>query len=311
MQKKTKIWAGVIGLITIVGGFIIYLITRKKVITIANDYLPDPKKEAEIKNRNLAIYKTKSSPLPFKTITYLTAASGDENFEQGYFPMTDKQEVRKKIKVGSKTQELPTAFDALKRAENREKIRSLITKYDAIVAKASDLHKVPRIFIYGAMAVENINGSALAVSTAAAYGIMQVKHSTAVDTVKAAVNLKVLTNEQINYFRSNSKYGYKSTGDIKISPRDLFDAEININLSCVELSILIDKFGLDDPHKVMISYNQGRGRLANDGKTRLSINEMIEYYQTTTKREGANYLMRTLGKDGSFDILFNDLKVQN
>lgn len=308
---KTNILKVVISLIITAIGVVIYLITRKKAINIAAGYFPDSNKETEIKNRNLDIYKTKISPLSFRGISYLNTSLVDESFGQGYFPMTDKQEIRKKIKVGSKTQEIPTAFDALKRAENREKIRSLITKYDTIVTKASHLHKVPRIFIYGAMAVENINGSALAVSTAAAYGIMQVKHSTAVDTVKAAVNLKVLTNEQISYFKGNSKYGYKSSGEIKISPSDLLDAEININLSCVELSILIDKFGLDDPHKVMISYNQGRGRLANDGKTRLSINEMIDYYSTTSKREGANYLMRTLGKDGSFDILFNDLKVQN
>lgn len=312
MQQSKKIWFGIVGLILVIGGFILYWITRKKAITVADDYQTNPSVLAEIQARNLSIYKQKPTSVKLSGITYLNGSSDNlDVFDASFFPMTLRQEKRKTQKRGNKIEEIPTAFDSLKRVENRGKIGSLIAKYDAIVARASETHKVPRLFIYGTMSVENINGSPNAVSTAAAYGVMQIKHTTAIDTVKSAVNLKVLTPNQIAYFKSNKKYGFSSGGDIKISSRDLFDSEININLSCVELSILINKFGLDDPHKVMISYNQGRGRLANDGTTRLTIDAMIDYYKEGAKKEGANYLMRTLGKDGSFDILYNDLKVQN
>lgn len=310
MPKANKYRVGIIGIILLIGGYVIYLITRKKVIAVANDYQPNPAKEAEIRKRNLAIYQQKGTSIAkLTTLSNLTANGDTANFESGYFPMTAKQEPSKYIgKV-----EIPSSFGSKVRVKNRDKIKALIARFDTEVTKASEVHKVPRIFIYGAMAVENIDGNANAVSfaTTPAYGIMQVKHATAIDSVKAATNLKILTTEQINYFQTNKKYGFSKGGSIKLAVKDLFNPEISINVSCVELSILIDKFGLDDPHKIMVSYNQGRGRLANDGKTRLAIDEMIDYYKTTSHKEGANYLMRTLGKDGSFDILFNDLKVQN
>lgn len=310
MFKVNKYWGGFIGLILIVGGYIVYSITRKKIITIANDYQPDPAKEAEIKKRNLSTYQGKSSLISkFSTLSSLTSNLNLQDFDTGYFPMTTKQEPSTyRFKV-----EIPATFGPAVRIKNRDKIKSLITRFDAEVAEASEVHKVPRIFIYGVMAVENINGNTSAVSfaTTPAYGLMQVKHATAIDSVKAATNLKILTNEQIKYFKSNSTYGFSSGGSIKLAVKNLLNSEISINVACVELSILISKFGLDDPHKIMVSYNQGRGRLANDGKTRLEIDDMIDYYLNTSHKEGANYLMRTLGKDGSFDILFNDLKVQD
>ncbi len=303
MLKSNKIWIGIVGLIIIIGGYVIYSIRRKKSIQIGNDYQPDPAKEAEIRKRNLATYQQKSSSIAsFSTLSSLTGNSVPA-FQAGYFPMTLKQE--------TSSLSSPAAFSSSVRVQNRDKIKKLIQNFDAEVSKASEVHKVPRIFIYGAMAVENINGRVNAVSSARAYGIMQVKHTTAIDSVQAAANLKILTTEQIDYFKSNKKYSFSGKGSINIAANDLFNPEICINVACVELSILIDMFGLDDPHKIMISYNQGRGRLANDGKTRLDIEQMIEYYKYSSKKEGANYLMRTLGKDGSFDILFNDLKVQN
>lgn len=282
-------------LLVVLGGALVatmsyFLYFRRKSLMISSaSYTPSQDATARFESRNLSYYQTQKSLLP----TYALTLEAGETFDAGYFPMTAQSDPQ---------------WTAVNRTMNQSKIFKLIQNFDTYVREASEVHQVPRLFIYGIMAVENLNGNRFAVSSASAVGVMQIKHTTATDSVKAAYNLKVLQPQQIEYLKKNKKFGYNSKGEISIAVKDLYDPEVNIHLSCIELSILIDKFGLDDPHKIMLCYNQGRNRLSNDKTTSLGVEEMIKFY-ATSKPEGADYIKRTLGKNGSFDILFNTLKV--
>lgn len=253
------------------------------VASVPDNYSQDPDALAEMEGRILKFEGKKSPNLIFNF-------EGGETFTAGYFPLTSIKDNKK--------------FTKEKRSENRGRIQDLITAYDKFVSQASEIHKVPRILIYGLMAVEHddsvsVAKSALQVDSSGVYiGLMQMAVVTANDTLARGVTNKQLSVKQVDWFKK--KIGKNIDA---ITRKDLQDAETNIHASCAFLSVLIRKFGLDDLHKIIFSYNRGEFRLSKDKNTGLSINELINKYKNTSNSDGANYVIKTLGVNGSFDIL--------
>lgn len=263
-------------------------------VTVDDSYVQDLEAQLEMESRDLRYYtKGKSNT------NYLVNFLGEENFSDGYFPLTnyDKPDSKKWIEKN--------------RAKNKARLTALISEFDKFVLEASDIHRVPRVVIYGLMGVEHddtvsIKESAKKTDGGAFIGLMQASVVTANDTLKRGVMNKQLSKRQVDFFIQ--KFGKKIDS---VTKSDLQDAEKNIHVATAFLSVLIRKFGLDDLHKVIFSYNRGEFRLSTDGNTSLGINEMIKNYINTTNKDGANYIIYSLGKHGSFDILYNDLGIKD
>jgi len=271
-------------LILILGGTYIYQRYQNNgTADIPDNYSQDPDALAEMEARVMRFEGKKTPNLIFNY-------EGGESFSAGYFPLTTTKDDKK--------------FTKEKRAENKARMQELIKAYDKFVAEASEIHKVPRILIYGLMEVEHddtvsVIKSASQVDGSGVYiGLMQMAVVTANDTLARGVTNKQLSVKQVNWFKN--KIG--KTID-SITKKDLQDAETNIHASCAFLSVLIRKFGLDDLHKIIFSYNRGEFRLSKDKNVGLSINELINAYKNTSNSDGANYVIKTLGVNGSFQIL--------
>ncbi len=271
-------------LLVIFGGTYIYQRYQNKgSAEIPDHYAQDAEALAEMEGRILT-FEGKVSP------NLIFNYEGGEAFSKGYFPLITIKDDKK--------------FTKEKRAENKARIQELLKAYDKFVTEASEIHKVPRILIFGLMAVEHddtvsVAKSASQVDKSGVYiGLMQMAVVTANDTLLRGVTNKQLSVKQVNWFKN--KIG--KTID-SITKKDLQDAETNIHTSCAFLSVLIRKFGLDDLHKIIFCYNRGEFRLSKDRNVGLSITELIKTYKNTSNADGANYVIKTLGINGSFEIL--------
>lgn len=234
-----------------------------------------------------------------KSVTNLALSLADGGFfTTGYFPLTTLKE-----RSGAK-------WSKENRTKNKERISQLVSAYGKIVNEASEVHQVPRILILGLMAVEHddsvpVTKAASVVDSSGLFiGLMQTSVVTANDTLRRGVLNKQLSKKQVDFFKA--KIG-KSIDTI--SKTDLKNPEINIHAATAFLSVLTRDYGLDDLHKIIFSYNRGEFKLKKAGTSSLGIDELIKRYQSTADADGANYVIRALGVNGSFDILYNDLKI--
>ena len=262
-----------------------------------DNYKQNQEASLEMSGRKLSF----AQKLPTSIILNLT---GEESFSDGYFPLT---RVKENIAKGEKQK-----WSKENRSTNGQRIRLLVSEYDQYVSEASDIHRVPRIVIYGLMGVEHddsvsvakaakkVDGSGLFI------GLMQTSVVTANDTLKRGVLNKQLSKRQIEFFQNKIGKNIDT-----ITKEDLKNAEINIHAGTAFLSVLIRQFGLDDLHKVVFCYNRGEFRLKKDGTNGLGIDGLIKHYQGTVNYIGAEYVIRALGENGSFDILYNDLKIKD
>jgi hypothetical protein len=263
-------------------------------VDIPDNYQQDPEVLAEMEARVLTFEGKKKPNLIFNF-------DSSETFEKGYFPLINATDSKR---FGGEPK-----FTSEKRGLHRERLKLLIESYGNIVNEASEIHRVPKIVIYGIMQVEHKDS--LPLEKAETYsrpnssyiGLMQPSVKTANDTLKRGVVNKHLSKVQVDFFK-------KAVGKTidTLTDSDLRTPRLNIHSATAFLSILISKYGLDDLHKVVFSYNRGEFLLSQDKKTSLGIEEMVNYY-LNHNIEGSQYIVRTLGKHGSFDILYNDLGI--
>ncbi len=259
--------------------------------TLIENYSQDSVAKAEMDARELSYAK--------KSFTNLALSMADGGFfTTGYFPLTTLKE-----RSASK-------WSKANRMQNKERISQLVSTYGKLVNEASEVHQVPRIVIYGLMGIEHddsvsVTKAASVVDSSGLFiGLMQTSVVTANDTLRRGVLNKQLSKKQVEFFKA--KIG-KSIDTI--SKTDLKNPEINIHAATAFLSVLIRDYGLDDLHKVVFSYNRGEFKLKKQGTSGLGIDELIKKYQNTSDAIGAEYIIRALGVNGSFDILYNDLNI--
>jgi hypothetical protein len=209
------------------------------------------------------------------------------------------------------SQESWTAKD---REKNKAAIEALVSKYNAIVDDISNLCLVPRWLIYGIMAVENPAGNPAAqIRADKATGLMMVTPPTANDTIRIAVRKGLLKDEHKEILTEKigstdtqallkDKYGVTN----HITANDLKDETLNLMVGAAKLSNLIDKYGTEALHKVLACFNQGDYYLQTKGYADYSLAKL---YATTGPHR--DYLQKTIGKDGSMDIIVNDLNILN
>jgi hypothetical protein len=296
MGVTKKILLVVAFLLIILGGTYIYQRYQNNgTATIPENYAQDPEALAEMEARVLKFEGKKAPNLIFNL------EGGEATFEKGYFPIIN---ISDSEKYGADPK-----FTAEKRGEHRERLKLLIERYGSIVNEASEVHRVPKIVIYGIMQVEHKDSLSLAKAevysrpNSSYIGLMQASVKTANDTLKRGVTNKHLSKVQIDFFKKEVGKTIDSLTDA-----DLRTPKLNIHSATAFLSVLISKYGLDDLHKVVFSYNRGEFKLSQDKHTGMGIQEMVSYYRTHNI-EGSQYIVRTLGKNGSFDILYNDLGI--
>ena len=260
-----------------------------------DNYQQDEEAEREMLDRTLS-FASKHNNLILFNLT------GEENFSDGYFPLTHKKEVIPKGEIHKWSKD--------NRKANGQRIKLLVSNFDKYVADASEVHRVPRIVIYGLMGIEHKDSvsvaQAVTSSSGSFIGLMQASVVTANDTLKRGVQNKQLSKKQVEFFKNKIGKNIDT-----ISKADLQDAEINIHVGAAFLSVLIRKYGLDDLHKVIFCYNRGEFKLSKGGTSGLGIDALIDYYKNTSDHIGAEYVIRALGENGSFDILYNDLKIKD
>jgi hypothetical protein len=228
-----------------------------------------------------------------------------------------------------------SAFSADQRTQNATNARWLVEQFDSIVVDVAKSVKLPRCLIYALMLVEtgsvakraNYVKSAydklVIANTSGAIGPCQVKPITATETVQITLNKGFLTdyhvsvlqdslgfvraNKIFNRVKPNSKYFQDNKIIAYSGPKsELADDNMNIMIAAMKVINLIDNYGEANLHQVFYSYNQG-------DRTAL-VRKLTSYTNTDTflshaSGEGANYVIRMLGKHGAMDIVVNDLKI--
>ena len=293
-MKKTLL---VILLILFLAGLAYLVFNQKKKgnTVIPRNYEQSPQAKAEMESRVLT-FENKSNP------SFIFGLNDEQTFENDYFPLVN---IIDSAKYGDKPK-----FTKGNRGINRNRIKLLVEEYDTIVSEASEVHRVPKIVIFGIMAIEH--SDKVSVKSAASFingsfiGLMQISVSTANDTLKRGVINKQLSQKQVDFFKN--RIGNKIDS---LSSNTLTKAELNIHSATAFLSVLISKYGLDDLHKVIFSYCQGEFKLSQHKSLNLEIKPMIDKYVGTSDNQGSQYIVRSLGQNGSFDILFNDLGIKN
>jgi soluble lytic murein transglycosylase-like protein len=217
-------------------------------------------------------------------------------------------------------QDSASIFTAEKRAENLTIAKRMIANYDSIVQEASSIHRVPRILIYAIMISEHERSVSLKKAESynrpgAPYvGLMQISSTTASDSLSRNITYKKLSKPQIALFKDKGIIkGEGKDAQVFVSKNDLRNVAINIHAGTEYLSRHISNYGIFQPIKIAVAYNQGEGRLKLDGLSRASDTEIMSYY-TNTKNyaqyaQVKGYLLKMFGEHGACDILFNDLKI--
>lgn len=290
MNARKLIIAFFTSIVLVVGGVLLYRRFSQNA-AIAADTANDGKGYQRALSRQWDIQKGMAVTIAGGLTGNVTAIKG------GTFPML------------SVSQEAWTAKDRIK---NKELISELIENYDSIVSEVSQLARVPRWMMYGIMAVENPKGIPTAqISADKATGLMMVTPPTANDTVRIALKKGLLQEGQKAIL--NQKIGATDTANLlkdkygvvnHITATDLKDVTLNLMLGAAKLSNLIDKFGTEALHKVLSCYNQGDYYLSTKGYTEYSLSKLY-----ATAGPHRDYLQKTLGNDGSLDIICNDLGI--
>jgi len=214
-----------------------------------------------------------------------------------------------------------TLFSAEMRPGNIGIAKEMISRYDKIVSEASQIHRVPRILIYGIMLAEHERSVSL--KQAESYsrpgskyiGLMQISATTANDSLSRNITYKKLSQAQIDLF--TKKGIIKGTGEnavVNVTNSHLRTADLNIHAGAEYLSRHINSWGIFQPEKLVVSYNQGEGALKRDGLTKATAAKVYEFYKGKNSGQIAQvkgYLLKILGKHGACDILFNDLGIKD
>lgn len=290
MKIRKILIAGFAGIALAVGAVLVYRRYRQNA-NIVNDETIDGKAYQRAAEREWNISKGSVTTIGTGFLSNITAVKG------GTFPMLDVSQ---------------DAWTAKDRANNRALIEGLVEKYDEVVADVSVLAKVPRWLIYGIMSVENPKGNPNSqIPADRATGLMMITPPTANDTVRIALRKGLLQEGQKEILVK--KAGATDTANLlkdkygvvnHITATDLKDVTLNLMLGAAKLSNLIDKFGTDSLHKVLACYNQGDYYLSTKGYTNYSLEKL--YATAGPHRE---YLQKTLGNNGSLDIICNDLGI--
>ncbi|KAL6953737.1 hypothetical protein U1Q18_050182 [Sarracenia purpurea var. burkii] len=198
----------------------------------------------------------------------------------------------------------------------------LMPKFGSYVAHASELTKVPTWMIWGIMVTE-IDPEKLefSKSTSGARGAMQLMPITATDTIVVAKKYKnyvpdaheAILKKNLGETRAEKIIDAVDKFDrslVEISKKsslnDLYNAELNIHIGALKLANLLDIYGADDLASVVVSYNKGDAT----AKTKYGIaGKSLKYALANTSGEPHDYILRTLGKHGGFDIVTNDLGI--
>jgi hypothetical protein len=291
MAKKTVL-ALLLSAAVSLGGYFLYRRYRQNQ-AIANDPANDGKGYIRAAERTWEITKATSIGLGDGFTDTFTLQRG------GTFPLLkDSQE----------------SWTAKDRQKNKAAIEVLVSKYHVLVDEISNLCSVPRWLIYGIMAVENPMGNPTAqIRADKATGLMMVTPPTANDTIRIAVRKGLLKDEHREILTQKigsshtqalikDKYGVTN----HITANDLKDETLNVMVGAAKLSNLIDKYGTQALHKVLACFNQGDYYLQTKGYADYPLAKLY-----ATAGPHRDYLQKTLGKDGSMDIIVNELNMLN
>jgi len=304
MNLKTKILSIIIAILIISTLLWKYFKNNGKKINLTN-YSQDPIAKKEMDARVLTFAPKQTLNL-FNILTSGFYEGFDMETYTGLFPIyTDSASL----------------FSAANRANNLAIAKEMITKYNTLVQEASRIHRVPRILIYGIMLAEHERSVSL--TQAESYsrpgskyiGLMQISATTATDSLSRNITYKKLSQAQIDLF--TKKGLIKGKGDnaiVYVSSANLRKVDINIHSGVEYLSRHINSWGIFQPEKIAVSYNQGEGALRRDGLTRATPDAIYSFYKKQTTGQiiqVKGYLLKILGKHGACDILYNDLGIKD
>ncbi len=289
-----------------------YFIRNPKSVTIdLANVKADANYTAEFDNRNLNFA---SDSTKFIRSSFLTTFDGTNTVEapaKSIYPLTLLKNYKSDGPV----------FVQKGRPENIKIIKNLWANYSKIITQAATDNRLPKHIILGIVACEHKMGVPL--EKAEQWNGFNGEHKTIYRESSTGKSHKGLSQISISQTR-DSLTRYKDRGWIKpeqikffeqkglvksISVKHLFDPAININAAAVTLSGLAHKFGYTNIHRWIFSYNQGEGRLGQEGKNNLSMDETINYFINTKYKEGAEYLLKMFGPHGACDIICNDLGI--
>jgi len=269
------------------------------------DYKQDPAAKSEMESRILNYNESGSNSL-FKILTNQFYEGYDAETYKGVFPLYEDS---------------ASLFTAGKRAGNLAIAKQMIAKYDTLVQEASSIHRVPRILIYGIMLAEHERSVTLAQAESYSrpgsqyIGLMQISATTAKDSLSRNIKYKQLSPAQLSLFTKKGIIkGSGSTATVSVSSSQLRKVDINIHAGAEYLSRHINSWGIYQPEKIAVSYNQGEGALRRDGLTRTTPDLIYAFYKRQTSGQIVQvkgYLLKILGKHGACDILFNDLGIKD
>ena len=269
------------------------------------NYEQDPMAKEEMESRNLSYNGSGDNSL-FNILTSKFYEGYDLDTYKGVFPMF---------------QESASIFTAEKRAGNLAIAKEMIARYDTLVKEASVIHRVPRLLIYGVMLAEHERSVPLKQAESFSrpgskyIGLMQISATTAKDSLIRNIKIKQLSSAQMALFTKKGIIkGVGSAATVNVTSNQLRSVDINIHAGAEYLSRHINSWGIYQPEKIVVSYNQGEGALRRDGLTRSTPSEMYAYYKRQTSGQIVQvkgYLLKILGKHGACDILFNDLGIKD
>lgn len=196
----------------------------------------------------------------------------------------------------------------------KNKVEKIKEKYSEYIKKASALSKVPELIIYSFIFIES-GGKENAISSANAYGLMQLTIPTAIDTLRYEIKMDRLSKEEKEYLKKffghqefNKMFELLKKGkvkEVKITKEHLLNPEINIFIGTMYLGQLMDYFtegNETNMAKVVVAYNTGKySKTTQKLKSQkgLSVNEII----AIAPKETSNYIKKLVGKNGLLDIL--------
>jgi hypothetical protein len=269
------------------------------------NYEQDPIAKEEMESRNLSYNGSGDNSL-FNILTSKFYEGYDLDTYKGVFPMF---------------QESASIFTAEKRAGNLAIAKEMIARYDTLVKEASVIHRVPRLLIYGVMLAEHERSVPLKQAESFSrpgskyIGLMQISATTAKDSLIRNIKIKQLSSAQMALFTKKGIIkGVGSAATVNVTSNQLRSVDINIHAGAEYLSRHINSWGIYQPEKIVVSYNQGEGALRRDGLTRSTPNEIYAFYKRQTSGQIVQvkgYILKILGKNGACDILFNDLGIKD
>ena len=287
-------------------GILGYMLRGRGSVVNLTNYEQDAHAKAEMESRQLLYESAGVKVSVFDIIT--------SKFYEGF----DLDTYNDTFPIYSDSAEL---FSAEKRASNLAIAKQMVQRYDTTVQEASRIHRVPRILIYGIMMIEHERSVTLAQAESYSrpgskyIGLMQISATTAKDSLSRNITDKKLSQPQIDLFTKKGLIkGSGANALVNVTSTHLRKADINIHAGAEYLSRHINSWGIYQPEKLAVSYNQGEGALRRDGLTKKNAEEIYTFYKKQTSGQIVQvkgYLLKLLGKHGACDILFNDLKIRD